>query len=107
MPGAGRLRDMAAVPACAHSCPACPHPAVGPATGGSPDVNINFQPALRVDDPGMHAACCGPNKWVATTGSATVLINNKGAHRLGDTTKHCDKTTGQLIMGSPDVIIGG
>ena len=58
MPGQGRLGDLSQIQACAHGCPACPHPAVGPAIIGSPDVNVNKMPALRVDDTGMHAICC-------------------------------------------------
>ena len=107
MPGAGRLGDKAQVPACAHGCPACPHPALGPAIIGSPDVLINTMPALRVDDEGIHMACCGPNTWKATMGSATVLINNKAAHRQNDLTTHCHAMPGRLIDGSADVIVGG
>ena len=79
-----RLGDKSNVPADAHGCPACPHPCVGPAIVGSPDVNVNNLPAMRVDDTGIHAACCGPNTWSAKAGSGTVFINNKAAHRLGD-----------------------
>jgi uncharacterized Zn-binding protein involved in type VI secretion len=43
---------------------------------------------------------------VATGGSATVLINHKGAHRLGDRDQHCGGV-GTLIEASPDVIAGG
>ena len=106
MPGAARLGDKSQVSMDAHGCPACPHPAVGPAILGSPDVQINFKPAVRVDDMGVHAACCGPCMWTATQGSATVLINNKAAHRLGDQDRHCGGT-GMMIEGSPDVLIGG
>jgi uncharacterized Zn-binding protein involved in type VI secretion len=35
----------------------------------------------------------------------TVLINNKGAHRMGDMTKHCGGV-GKLITGSTDVLVG-
>jgi uncharacterized Zn-binding protein involved in type VI secretion len=105
MPGQGRLGDKANVPLDAHGCPACPHSAVGPAIMGSPDVNVNRRPALRVDDPGIHAACCGSNTWKATQGSATVMINGKAAHRMGDQNRHCGGT-GQLIEGSPNVIVG-
>ena len=94
------------VPADAHGCPACPHPAVGPAIMGSPNVNINSRPALRKDDTGVHAACCGPNMWTAKSGSGTVNINGKGAHRLSDQNTHCGGT-GMLIEGSANVIIGG
>jgi len=93
------------VPLDAHGCPACPHPAAGPAIQGSPDVNVNRRPALRVDDPGLHTACCGANTWTATKGSATVFINGKSAHRMGDQTRHCGGM-GQLVEGSPNVIVG-
>jgi uncharacterized Zn-binding protein involved in type VI secretion len=106
MPEAGRLGDMSEVKMDAHGCPACPHSAQGPAIFGSPDVLINGRPALRVDDMGVHLACCGPNMWVARQGSATVLINNKAAHRKGDQDMHCGGM-GQLTQGSDDVIIGG
>lgn len=69
-------------------------------------MNINGRPALRVGDPGMHAACCGPNMWNAKLGSATVFINGKPAHRLNDMVQHCGGM-GKLIEGSGDVLIGG
>lgn len=105
MPPQGRVSDLALAPADAHGCPACPHPTVGPAIVGSSDVLTNGLPSLRVGDAGIHAACCGPNKWNAKTGSATVLINGRRAHRLSDMTKHCGGI-GQLIVGSPNVIVG-
>mgnify|MGYP000851767455 FL=1 len=106
MPAAGRVGDKSHVPADAHGCPACPHPATGPATSGSPDVNINGLPALRVQDTGIHAACCGPNTWVAVQGSTGVFINARPAHRMGDADQHCGGT-GKLVEGSPNVFIGG
>jgi uncharacterized Zn-binding protein involved in type VI secretion len=63
-------------------------------------------PVLRLGDTGMHAACCGPNQWKAAKGSGTVFVNDKPVHRLGDTTAHCGGV-GNLIVGSPTVIIGG
>lgn len=105
MPGQGRLGDLSQIQACAHGCPACPHPAVGPAIIGSPDVNCNKMPALRVDDTGMHAACCNTNTWTATAGSGTVFINNKKAHRQNDADKHCGGQ-GKLITASTNVIVG-
>jgi uncharacterized Zn-binding protein involved in type VI secretion len=101
----GRLGDQAQNPADAHGCPGCPHPVTGPAIGGSPDVNVNGLPALRKDDPGVHAACCGPNTWNALGCSGSVYINGKGAHRLSDATQHCGGI-GQLIDGSPNVFTG-
>jgi uncharacterized Zn-binding protein involved in type VI secretion len=105
MPPQGRLGDQAQNPADVHGCPACPHTVVGPAIQGSPDIEVNDRPALRVTDPGMHAACCGPNTWNAMKGSPTVFFNNLPAHRLGDMTKHCGGV-GELIEGSQDVIVG-
>lgn len=105
MPRQGRLGDKANVALDVHGCPACPHPAIGPAIQGSPDVNVNRRPALRVDDPGIHSACCGKNTWTATKGSLTVFINGRGAHRMGDETRHCGGI-GQLVEGSPNVMVG-
>ncbi len=105
MPPQGRLGDKASVPADAHGCPACPHPAVGPAIIGSPDVSVNSRPALRVDDGGVHAACCNSNTWKAQEGSAGVFINGKAAFRQGDPAKHCGGQ-GRLIEGSNNVIVG-
>lgn len=106
MPGQCRLGDISDVPVDAHGCPACPHPAKGPAIIGSPDVSVNKMPAIRVDDTGIHMACCGPNTWTATKGSATVMINNKAAHRIGDMDRHCGGI-GQMSNGSTNVIVGG
>ncbi len=105
-PGQARLGDKSQVPADAHGCPACPHPAVGPAIAGSPDVMVNGRPAIRVGDPGVHAACCGPNTWTAQAGSGTVKINGMKAHRMGDADTHCGGN-GKMIEGSSDVITGG
>jgi uncharacterized Zn-binding protein involved in type VI secretion len=73
---------------------------------GSPNVNVNTRPALRVGDNGVHAACCGPNTWVAKTGSGTVFINGQAAHRFGDADQHCGGM-GKLVEGSDNVIVGG
>jgi uncharacterized Zn-binding protein involved in type VI secretion len=101
-----RLGDKAMANADAHGCPACPHQVSGPAITGSPTVMVNHMPALRVTDTGVHQACCGPNMWMAAAGSSTVLINFLPAVRLGDATQHCGGV-GQMIEGSPDVLVGG
>jgi uncharacterized Zn-binding protein involved in type VI secretion len=106
MPGAARLGDLAKVDSDAHGCPGCPHPGTGPAIMGSPDVNINSRPAVRINDMGMHAVCCGPNMWTAQQGSGTVNINGKAAFRQNDPTTHCGGS-GTMNQGSSDVIIGG
>jgi uncharacterized Zn-binding protein involved in type VI secretion len=69
-------------------------------------VNVNKMPALRVDDTGMHAACCNTNTWKATAGSSTVFINSKKAHRKDDADQHCGGN-GKLITASTNVIVGG
>lgn len=106
MPPAARLGDKANCPADAHGCPACPHPTVGPAIAGASKTFINKRPAIRKGDPGIHAACCGPNMWNVLMSSATVIIEGSGAARQGDQTKHCG-SVGTIIEGSPTVIIGG
>lgn len=105
MPGQGRLGDKGQVQADSHGCPACPHPGIGPAIAGSPNVFVNGRPALRKNDMGIHAICCGPNMWTASAGSATVFINGQPAHRLNDAQQHCGGL-GKLIEGSADVIVG-
>lgn len=104
MPGYGRAYvDFSLAAVDVHGCPGCPHTAIGPAIAGSTDVFIDGLPALRVGDAGVHAACCGPNTWTAIQGSATVLINSRGAHRQGDQAHHCGGV-GVLISGSTSVI---
>jgi len=105
MPPQARVGDASMVPADAHGCPACPHPAVGPAISGSPNVLTNGLPSVRVGDSGVHAACCGPNKWNAKTGSRSVLINGRSAHRLNDLVNHCGGI-GKTIAGSNNVSVG-
>jgi uncharacterized Zn-binding protein involved in type VI secretion len=105
MPPQGRLGDKAQAPIDTHGCPGCPHSVIGPAVIGSPTVMVNKRPALRVGDIGVHAACCGPNTWTAQRGCLTVMINGQAAFRQGDTSRHCDGM-GQLVEGSPNVIVG-
>ena len=101
-----RVGDISKAPVDAHSCVACPHPPLGPARAGSPDVMVNKLPALRDKDPGIHAVCCGSNTWNALGGSSTVMINNLAAHRKGDQDKHCGGM-GTMQNGSGNVDTGG
>jgi uncharacterized Zn-binding protein involved in type VI secretion len=66
---------------------------------------VNGKAALRVTDQGVHSHCCGPNTWQAVEGSQTVFFNNLEAHRLGDRDQHCGGP-GQMVEGSPDVLVG-
>jgi len=106
MPGQARLGDLSQAPVDVHGCPLCPHPVIGPAVQGSPDVFVNYMPALRVGDMGIHAICCGPNIWKALLGSTTVFINNKPAHRMNDMDQHCGGI-GKMVTASMNVITGG
>lgn len=106
MPPQSRVGDYAINPADAHGCTACPHPVQGPGIQGSPDVYVNGMQALRIGDPGIHAACCGPNTWNVATGSSSVFYNNIAAARIGDQTAHCGGV-GNLIQGSGNLIVGG
>ncbi len=109
MPPQSRLGDISVCPSDVHGCPGCaPHSVQGPAIKGSPDVNVNGKPAVRVSDNGTHAACCGPNTWIAQAGSSTVMINNLAAHREGDQDTHCGGVGNMKPGGgSPNVITGG
>jgi uncharacterized Zn-binding protein involved in type VI secretion len=51
---------------------------------------------------GDTCVCVGPPDSIIK-GSATVLIGGKPAARMGDTTAH----GGTIILGAPNVMIGG
>jgi uncharacterized Zn-binding protein involved in type VI secretion len=51
---------------------------------------------------GDNAVCVGPPDPIIK-GSATVLICNKPAVRMGDSTGH----GGSIVLGCPTVLIGG
>jgi len=106
MPPQSRVGDNAQCPACGHGKPCCAHGVVGPGTAGSPNILVNNKPPLRIGDPGVHSACCGPNTWVVAAGSGTVFFNGIPASRIGDSTTHCGGS-GALIVGSNNVITGG
>jgi uncharacterized Zn-binding protein involved in type VI secretion len=62
-------------------------------------VAIGFMPAARVSD---MAICVGPPD-IISMGSATVFIEFLPAARVGDMTVH----GGTIVMGFPNVLIGG
>ncbi|MCB0550966.1 MAG: PAAR domain-containing protein [Phaeodactylibacter sp.] len=96
MPPAARITDM-------HTCPMVtgivPHVGGPILPPGSPTVLINDLPAARVTD---MCTCVGPPDTIAQ-GSATVLIGGLPAARMGDLTAH----GGTIVLGSPNVMIGG
>ena len=99
-----RLGDLGLILGDVHVCPGCPHVCIGPTIDGSNDVFINGRNAIRKDDPGIHAACCGPNTFKANEGSSNVFVNGKPLVRLNDQTKHCGGM-GHIITGSPNVYV--
>ncbi|HEY0482364.1 MAG TPA: PAAR domain-containing protein [Kofleriaceae bacterium] len=103
MSGVCILGDKAKAKLDAHGCPTCPHSDVtGPAISGSPSVNVNGLPALRIGDMGIHAACCGTNMWTPIEASARVIVNGQRLVRKGDKTQHCGGT-GEMISASGNV----
>ena len=107
MPAQCHLGHQSENPADGHGCIACDHAVIGPAVGGSDDVFVNGEPALRAPgDPGVHSSCCGPNEWVTDVGSSSVFINGLAAVRNGDATIHCGGN-GSMVEGSGDVTTGG
>lgn len=96
MPPAARVTDM-------HTCPMVtgfvPHVGGPILPPGCPTVLINSLPAARATD---MCTCVGPPDTIAK-GSMTVLIGGLPAARMGDLTAH----GGTIVLGSPNVIIGG
>ncbi|WP_452227531.1 PAAR domain-containing protein [Lacinutrix cladophorae] len=99
MPEAARVTDFHECPMQTSGVPPIPHvggPILGP---GEPTVLIGGMPAAKVGD---ALVCVGPLDSIAT-GSATVLIGGMPAARVGDATAH----GGKIVIGAPNVIIGG
>jgi uncharacterized Zn-binding protein involved in type VI secretion len=84
---AARITDL-------NTCPITGH-GTNPSTSGSPNVNINGLPVLRVGD----TTACGD---VVTEGISNILINGKPIAFLGSATAH----GGMIITGSGDVFVG-
>ncbi len=96
MPPAARITDM-------HTCPMVtviiPHVGGPILPPGAPTVLIGGLPAATATN---MAVCVGPPDTIVK-GSATVLINNLPAARMGDNTAH----GGVIVLGMPTVLIGG
>lgn len=86
-----------------HTCPmvtgTVPHVGGPILPPGAPTVFIEGMPAARMGD---MATCTGPPDTILQ-GSSTVLIEGMPAARMGDMTAH----GGQIVAGSPTVMIGG
>ena len=94
-----------------------PHPFKGILdTNLSSDVKIGGMAAATIGStatntpphfptpPGISFQSPPANKGDVVTGSATVLINGKGAARIGDTVASCDGSS--TIVGGSTVMIG-
>lgn len=97
MPGITRVGDPA-------FCPADNHfwmvfAVVGQYTSGSPNTFVNNRALVRVGDPGVHVACCGPNTFTAKSGAPKTFCNDKAVNRGQDESLHCDQSTGNTILG--------
>lgn len=99
MPPAARITDMHTCPMQTPALVPVPHvggPVIGP---GVPTVLIEKLVASVVGD---NCTCVGALD-VIVKGSATVMINNRPAARVGDSTAH----GGTITLGCVTVIIGG
>ena len=95
---AARILDMHVCPMVTPGIPPIPHvggPILGP---GAATVNIGGFPAALQGD---NAFCVGPPSSI-TSASLTVMIEGKGAARMGDSTAH----GGNIAVGLPTVLIG-
>ena len=75
---------------------------------GSPNVIVNGIPWSRQGDINIpHLLPCAPvcctHVAPITSGSSTVIVNGKGAGRIGDGITACTS----VAVGSPNVIAGG
>lgn len=92
---AARLADPHVCPMVTGTVPHVGGPILPPC---APTVLTGSMPQARLSD---KAVCVGPID-VIVMGSATVLVNNLPAARLGDSTAH----GGVIVMGMPTVLIG-
>ena len=100
MPPAARISDMHTCPMQTPGTPPIPHVGGPILPPGVPTVLIGFLPAATATN---MCVCVGPPDTIAK-GSATVLINNMPAARVGDQTAHGGVITGP---GCATVMIGG
>ena len=96
MPSAARVSDMTSCPMTTGVVPHVGGPISGP---GIATVMIGNLPAAVLGD---SCTCVGPTATIIK-GSATVTIGGKPAARMGDTTSH----GGSIVLGAPNVMIGG
>ncbi len=96
---AARITDMHVCPMQTPATPPIPHVGSPVTSSGAPTVLIGSLPTATVSD---VCVCVGTPDSIAM-GSTTVLLSNKPAARMGDTTSH----GGSIVAGMPTVLIGG
>lgn len=96
MPPAARVGDLQTCPMVTGVVPHVGGPLAGP---GAATVMIGGMPAALVGD---TCTCVGPPATIVK-GSGTVMIGGKPAARMGDATSH----GGSVVLGAPNVMIGG
>jgi uncharacterized Zn-binding protein involved in type VI secretion len=99
MKAAARISDMHQCPMLTPGVPPIPHVGGPIMPPGVLTVLIGNLPAATV---GNKCLCVGPPDSILM-GSTTVLIQGKGAARMGDKTAH----GGTIVLGCPTVLIGG
>ena len=92
---AARITDMHVCPMLTVLVPHVGGPIIGP---GAPTVMIDGLPAAVMGD---TCTCVGPPATIVT-GAFTVLLEGQPAARMSDSTDH----GGEIVEGSPDVLIG-
>ncbi len=96
---AARLTDMHLCPMVTPGTPPIPHVGGPIITPGGVTTIIQKMVSATV---GSMCVCVGPPDTVIK-GSATVMISNMPAARMGDSTAH----GGVIVLGAPTVLIGG
>lgn len=74
-----------------------------PAIKGSSNVITNGRQTMRVGDNFKPHGCPKPHPVIASTGYSKVIVNGKHIVRISSKTA-CKAT---VVMGSPNVIVGG
>ncbi len=99
MKPAARVGDMHVCPMQTPAVVPIPHVGGPILPPGTPTVLIGMLPAACVGD---LCVCVGPPDAIAM-GSTMVMIGGRPAARMGDMTAH----GGSIVMGCPQVLIGG
>ena len=101
--GIQRIGDIS-VGTCNHGGECCPHEWVGVRVQGSPNVYCEGSQVARIGDIAI-TTCPHCGLETAIVGSATVLANGIGIHRIGDTVV-AEGGTGTSVSGAVKTFSG-